>query len=220
MKQTRWLRFRIVPVTVALLAAVFMAGGSTCTNGNNGPSSGSIGTPFPTNPAEPQPGTDNAPNTPPVVTFQWPTAPVTIQAGTVVTIQWTVADPEDNAVVSIFARDSQGSDIVLVQAQTGVRPQSTGTFLWNTSNVPVGTYSIVSIAKDGKANPQTATAPGPITIIPRQPAAPPNPIPITPVPNGAPTIQFNSPSSDSTVSQGDTVQVVVTTQDREDAVQL
>src|SRR5438876_4619304 len=110
-------------------------------------------------PAEPQPGSADAVNTPPAVTFQWPTAPVTIQSGTVVTIQWTVADPEDNASVSVFARDSLGADIVLVQAQSGVKPVSTGSFLWNTSSVPVGTYSILGIAKDGKASPQSTIAP-------------------------------------------------------------
>src|SRR5438477_10508194 len=129
MKRTRWFRIRAIPVSVALLAAVFMVAGSTCTNGT-GPSSGGVGTPFPESPPGDQPGSANAANTPPVVTFQWPTAPVTIQTGTVVTIQWTVNDPEDNAVVSIFARDKFGSDIVLVQAQTGVRPVSSGSFLW------------------------------------------------------------------------------------------
>src|SRR5437016_1561870 len=220
MKQTRWLRVRTFPVVVTLLAALVASSGSTCTNGNNEPSSGAPGTPFPENPAGAQPGSDQAPNHAPVVTFQWPTAPVTIQAGTVVTIQWTVEDPEDNAVVSIVARDASGSDLVLVQSDMGTSPLSVGHFMWNTINAPVGVYSIVAIAKDGKAAPQTAIAPGQITVTPRSPG-PPNPPGTTqPVPNTPPTITFNTPSSNVTVNQGDPYSIVVTTQDLEDAVQL
>ncbi|NUQ47188.1 MAG: hypothetical protein HUU22_14280, partial [Phycisphaerae bacterium] len=137
------------------------------------------GIPTPTNPPitpeppAPQPDTSGGENRAPVVTFQWPTSPLSIQNGATVNIQWTVMDPEDSARVTIFARDANGSDSVLVSGQPGTPPQSKHSFIWKTDNFSDGTYQIVANASDGKNPIVTTIAPGAVTIVPRPPPPPP-----------------------------------------------
>ncbi|MEE8170350.1 MAG: hypothetical protein V3T70_07365, partial [Phycisphaerae bacterium] len=200
MNQTRWHRVRAWSIALSIAATVGIAGGMT---GGNCNIDAPFGTPQPLPPQPPPPGTDpsgqpdagGGTNTPPIVEFTWPFAPISVQEGAPLNIQWRVIDPEDAARVSIFARDDFGSDRVLVSGEPGVPPESEHSFVWNTTGSADGIYDIVALVTDGANPPETFFASGRITLRPR-PDDPPPPPPPPPLPNQAPSLSFNLPSSD------------------------
>lgn len=225
MKGVNYARFRHVPAALtlglALCVAGGMSGGTCAVPGTDTNNNGNTNTPspLPSLPPAVQPNSGGGTNIAPTLTFGWPTAPLTIQSGAIVTIQWTVSDPEDSARVSISARNSLGADIVLASGVPGIAPQSSHSFVWNTGIVTPGTYRVVALVSDSNNNPVSIIAPGDITITARPPNQNPPPPPPTP-PNTPPSIVFSNPVIDRTVDAGTSTSIDWTTQDFEDAINL
>jgi len=219
----KWMQGRRTNAAASVVLALLIAGIAGCPDGMiplPGDNTGGTGqqNPRPPEPPGVQPDSSGGTNTPPLVTFQWPTAPLSIQNGTIVNIQWTVQDPEDNARVAIIVRDEFGAESVLASGVPATKPQSSHSLSWNTAPFPTGTYEIIAQATDDVNDPQRVPAPGKVTIVPRPPIVLPPPPP--PPPNGAPSLSFKAPAFDVIVEQGGMTTVSWRTFDAEEGLDL
>lgn len=110
-------------------------------------------------------------NAPPAIT-----ALATTQSADNITIDYSVADPDDAVSLALFYdSDAQGFDGSLIAEFSQANPS--GSHTWNSAsaNLPSGTYSIYAIVDDGKNLPTQRYATGSITILdPNAPATPKN----------------------------------------------
>ncbi len=104
------------------------------------------------------------------------------------TIKWTGSDADagDTPVVALYYQATNGAPVLI----TGNVPMSAGQYVWDTTGVPNGTYSILAVASDAynQSAPQSST--GPLKVSSN--AAPSNPqIGVdTPTPNQVVTSSF------------------------------
>lgn len=174
-----------------------------------------------------QPGTGDQ-NKAPELTFQWPTANLTIQDGTDVMIRFTGTDSADVMRVNLFAdfinttvTPAAQTTIVLAQGRQLASPSTSDAYLWNTTGALPATYTIRATITD-QVNPAvTVIAPGKVTIIPRVPPSnPPVGPPVDP-PNVSPTLRLVSPAPTGVqLQQGEQLTIIWETFDNNDPVTI
>lgn len=92
------------------------------------------------------------------------TAPASVVAGGTVAIGYHAVDPDSTAEIHLFydtdTRDFDGSRIIAGL----VEQDGDGTYSWNTTGLPVGTYHVYAMVTDGDNPPVFAYAPGAIHV--------------------------------------------------------
>jgi len=201
-----------------------MLGGCPPQPGTPGGNTNDNTQPFPIPPTT-QPGTGDQ-NTPPSLTFQWPTQNVTIQDGTTVLIAYTGSDTQDVMRVNIFAdfinttvNPPAATTIVLAQGRQLASPSSADSFVWNTLNAIPATYTIRATITDQVNAAVTVVAAGQVTIVPRvPPSGPPTGPPVDP-PNVSPTLRLVAPAATGVqLQQGELLTIIWETADVDDPV--
>jgi photosystem II stability/assembly factor-like uncharacterized protein/uncharacterized protein YegL len=110
----------------------------------------------------------------PTINLNSPAIDITVGAGDIVDISWGDSDSDDNATISL-ARDTDdsqapwaigehcwlaGDALMIAEDQDGVGDH----YLWNTSDVPPGTYIIWGMIYDGRHTERFSRAPGRVII--------------------------------------------------------
>ncbi len=83
------------------------------------------------------------------------------------TIQWTDADAEQNAAISLYYdSDGSGADGILIVNGLTEDPDGLGndTYVWDTSNMPEGAYYVYAVIDDGFNAPVAVYSPGVLII--------------------------------------------------------
>jgi hypothetical protein len=107
-------------------------------------------------------------NVPPTVSVTGPASDVRAVSGSMVPLDYSDNDPDDSAVTDLFA-DADG-DLTTTNDQfviaTG-RPELDGASQivdWDTTGVPVGSYSILIVVSDGTFSPVQAASAGKVIV--------------------------------------------------------
>lgn len=100
-------------------------------------------------------------STPPTVSV---TAPASTVAGGTVSIGYRAVDPDSTGEVHLFYdSDASGFDGTRIVAGL-VEQDGEGTYSWNTTGLPVGTYHVYAMVTDGDNPPVFAYAPGAVNV--------------------------------------------------------
>jgi len=111
-------------------------------------------------------------NTPPTLTLDAPAADVAVTQGQPVAIAWTAADPDDNAFIRLAIDPDDNAtpwsdDDHTWLAATLSEDTDAGRFVWDTSGLLPGAYTLWAEIYDGTTNaPVYARATGSVTIAP------------------------------------------------------
>nr|VFJ46720.1 MAG: Alpha-tubulin suppressor [Candidatus Kentron sp. FM] len=85
-------------------------------------------------------------------------------ADTSYTIAWTDEDPDYNATIALYYdTDDTGADGTLIVEGLG-EDDETDSYVWDTSQIPAGDYTLYAIISDGANDPVTAYSSAPLTI--------------------------------------------------------
>jgi hypothetical protein len=104
----------------------------------------------------------NGVNDPPVITLKEPAQTVPVREGTVV-IRWEDADPDSNAVITLFYESAATGRVLLAASVEEDMDGAGDTYLWNLSGLPDGAYTVYGEITDGNST-RSSYAPGLITI--------------------------------------------------------
>lgn len=149
-----------------------------------------------------------APNAPPTITITEPSEDVSIDAGDSFTIKWVVQDAEDTAFVTILYDDDLFDDddtdstpaILLVDRQQDA--DGSGEFVWDSTGVASGTYSIHARVDDGTNDLVFLPSLFSITIA-----------------NAPPAVAFTAPTSDTEFLNSDaSFEIAFTVEDADDVL--
>lgn len=146
------------------------------------------------------------PNAPPTITITEPSESVSIDAGESFTVKWVVQDAEDTPFVTILYDDDLVDDDItdetpaklIVERQQDT--DGTGEFVWDTTGVASGTYSIHARVDDGTND--LVFLPGLFSIT---------------IANAPPAVAFTAPADDTDFLNSDTdIEIVFTVEDADD----
>jgi len=82
-------------------------------------------------------------------------------------IRWSDSDPDDNATIALYYdNDYKGTDGTLIVGGLSEDPDGgeNDNFVWNTSQLPEGTYYVYAVINDGVNDPVVDYSDGPLTI--------------------------------------------------------
>jgi hypothetical protein len=107
---------------------------------------------------------NNGANDPPSIKVIEPSKDILLKGNTL-TIKWEDDDPDNNADIGLFYDTNNSSeDGLLITSQLKENPDGSGDFyMWNTSDVPDGTYYIYAVISDG-VTPSVSYSQGAVTI--------------------------------------------------------
>lgn len=153
-------------------------------------------------------------NRPPSIMLTSPTASITVEAGTIVSIGYSGEDGEDAAAVTILVDKDQtinnGTETVIRNDLLIGPGAAAGQIQWNTTGVTPGTYFLFATINDGTNAAMTAAGLGAIQIVPRGT----NPL------SNPPTLQFLEPVANLGVASADTVQLRYRYRDSDSSVKI
>ncbi len=149
-------------------------------------------------------------NVPPTFQFTFPTGNIQAELGDVVTIAWTVDDPDDDASITILLdpdSNDNGNEIIIAANLSEDDSGGVGLLELDTGaeQLDIGIYRIIARVTDG-VNLIIETAPGLLTL--SQPGTSPG--------NRSPDIQVTLPDRNISVIQGDTVDIAYCGSDADD----
>lgn len=94
---------------------------------------------------------DNNLDDAPSITVVAPSENLTISGGDV-TIQWTDADPDSSATISLYAIDAQGTEVLIVSGLPEDADGAADSYVWNTTDLLTGVYNIKATIADASSS--------------------------------------------------------------------
>lgn len=153
-------------------------------------------------------------NIPPLMTFLEPASDVQVSPGEIVTITFTVIDPDDDAQYTVFLDPDQisnnGNEVELESGLESNVPLSGRTITVDTAALTIGTYRIRGNVTDAVNGLTEVTALGNILLYP----------PGLQKKNRPPFVTAIEPSSSRGVVQGDTVRIQWCGRDADDQARI
>jgi hypothetical protein len=96
---------------------------------------------------------NNGINDPPTITITKPAAAEPLFYGGIYTIQWTAADPDSNATITLGYDTIRVTNCNSTQIATGITEHDgSDSYSWNITNLAQGTYYIYALITDGTTN--------------------------------------------------------------------